>query len=238
MGSFRLNDIGIKMFHPNIHLGRSLYLSLVERLIDYYPNQKMEAEKYSFWSIPQRIATVSQKFSTVTEVFDDDVEAVKSRFFKITNQVVVCAQLNVNYFDLVLSAVYMPSNFPMDYTFGVLDLVGKCFLKEVDFAGLEAEDISTGITWQFRRGNRNYSLKLEPHSGHPGQLFIDVVVFFPQEKISTAEMKLVVEEELEYLENRIFPFIRGSLEGERSGDGYLDADEEAGEDSSDSPGCG
>lgn len=213
-GQFRLNDIGIKIFHPPIQLSRKLYVDLIERLADYYNNQTMYPDKFSFSVTRQKVASVTQNMCSVSEVFDDDVDLVKSRLFKTINNIVVAAQLtNIDYFDLVASVIYTPKISPEDsYSFEKIDNIGSSFLKKLDFQSLGAQDCTTGIHWFFKRQRRNYTLKVEPFSGHPGEVFIDLIVLFPQESVSIAEIKMLVEGELKYLNDEIFKFIRSQME--------------------------
>jgi hypothetical protein len=173
----------------------------------------MAPDKFSFSLTRQKVATVTPTMCSVSEVFDDEIDNIKSRLFKTINNIVVSCQLiNIDYFDLVTSVIYLPKINESSYSFEKTDNIGSSFLKRMDFQSLGAQELTTGIHFFFKRDRRSYTLKIEPFSGHPGEIFIDLIVYFPQESVSIAEIKMLIESELNYLQNDIFRFISSQIE--------------------------
>ncbi|RME86354.1 MAG: hypothetical protein D6785_03445 [Planctomycetota bacterium] len=212
--NFKMNDIVIKIFHPPIQLTKKLYVDLIDRLSDYYNNQSVYPDKFSFSASRQKVATITSNMCSVAEIFDDDEEAVKNKVFKTINNIVVGAQLStIDYFDLVTSVIYTPkSSNGNPFSFEKVDNIGNSFLKKLDYQNLGAQNLTTGIHWFFSRGKKNYTLKLEPYRNSPGSVFIDLIVLFPQESVSIAEIKMLVREEMEFLKNQIYSFVSSQME--------------------------
>ncbi len=215
MGGFEYNDLGVRVYNPEIRLTRELNQRLTDRLSGYYNNQSQKPDQLTFSVTEQRLATISTGIVTVSDVFDDERKAVLSRVFDILNAIVTTAELpSIITHDFVVSAVFSPDVAFCDTDpLGSYDYLGRKFLKDLDFSPLGAENPSTGINWVFQRQDKTYTLKFEPFSGHPDEIFVDMVVNFPDEQVSVLEMKSSAEGELDYFERDVLGFLKARFAG-------------------------
>lgn len=216
MHEFQYNDFGVRLYHTDIHLTRELAVRLLTRLEPFYDRHSRKPDQLTFSATDQKIAALSPGLVTVSDIFDDETSQVVGRVFEILQRIVSTAELpDVIGYDMVVSAVYRPQHrFTAESLLGTYDFIGRHFLRDVDWSPLEAQDRSTGIQWTYSRGEKSYTLRVEPYQGHPDQLFLDMVVQFPDEQVSLLEMRDAVERELDYFSGPVLGFLRSKVKSD------------------------
>jgi len=210
MNEFEFHDLGLRVYHSEIHLTRELNFRLMERLEPYFNAQSQKADQFTFSATEKKTAGLSPGMLSISDIFDESPKVVVRRVFEILQRIVSTAHLpDVIAYDMVVSAVFSPKGrITAESLLGMDDFIGQKFLRDIDFSPLDAEDRTAGVHWVYRRGEKTYTLRIEPYTGHPDQIFIDMVVQFPEEQASVLEMKSAVEEELAYFASGVLAFLR------------------------------